>query len=487
MKKKNAPVPGRVRRRIFPAVLLLALAGALLAVNLLAGALEKRYGWRRDFSFNAVTTQSETTLAVLESLPHPVHVYALFRRGDEDAPLLELLDRYAAASPAFTWEQVDISVSPGLLNKFRSALPENSVTNNSLVVWCEATDRYRVLSYESFVGQSYDPETGNYVYNTLTYERAITSALRYVSLETVPRAMIVQGHGELDQEETALLADLLDSNGYDVGYFTLNAAQANLAPGDLLFLLSPQRDLSPTELDTVTAFLRAGGSVFFSCDYSDPVESMPNYASLLRYYGFLPLEGVVVASTEEPGTCYENNRLFLLPLMDYTEITAPMKENGAATLLMAGCRAFRVPEEADAALQTDPVLLSGEKAHLLPVAENRLSLDPREGDARGPFALALMARRITDTGSVSRAFVLGSSSLLTSQEIYAMTDAQEFIIRTAAFLESAGPDSLAIMAKAALRPQLSARSVFPGTLAVFMLPALVLVAAFLVLGPRRKL
>jgi hypothetical protein len=214
---------------------------------------------------------------------------------------------------------------------------------------------------------------------------------------------------------------------------------------------------------------------------------MPNYVSLLRYYGFLPLEGVVVASQEEPGTCYENNRLYLIPLMDYTEITALMKENHATMLLLAGSRGFAVPEQADTGLQTDVVLASGEKAYLIDLKENRLSLDRQEGDPTGPFALALMARRFTSTGNVSRAFVLGSSTLLTSQEIYTRTDAQEFIVRVAGFLVDAGPDSLGIVAKAALRPQLSVRSVFPGTLAVFLLPVLVLCTAVLVLGFRRNL
>ena len=56
-------------------------------------ALEKKHGWRVDYSFNALTTQSEATLEILAGLKHPVHIYALFTKGQEDGPLMELLDR----------------------------------------------------------------------------------------------------------------------------------------------------------------------------------------------------------------------------------------------------------------------------------------------------------------------------------------------------------------------------------------------------------
>ena len=72
---------------------------ALIALNIGGQALEKRNGWRVDLSFNGITTQSRETEIILDALDKPVHIWALFRKGNEDAPLLELLDRYAAASP----------------------------------------------------------------------------------------------------------------------------------------------------------------------------------------------------------------------------------------------------------------------------------------------------------------------------------------------------------------------------------------------------
>jgi TldD protein len=80
---------------------------------------------------------------ILDRLEDPVEIFALYRKGDEDAPLTELLDQYAAASDQITWKQVDPALNPALLNRFTT----DSVTpgNNTLIVSCAKTGRFRIL------------------------------------------------------------------------------------------------------------------------------------------------------------------------------------------------------------------------------------------------------------------------------------------------------------------------------------------------------
>ena len=73
------------------AMLLVMLALSLTALCIGADALEKRNGLRIDLSFNSASTYSEKTQEVLENVGHDVHIWALFRNGDEDVPLMELL------------------------------------------------------------------------------------------------------------------------------------------------------------------------------------------------------------------------------------------------------------------------------------------------------------------------------------------------------------------------------------------------------------
>ena len=168
----------------------------------------------------------------------------------------------------------------------------------------------------------------------------------------------------MDQGTTAVLADFLTSNNFEVVYFELTDADVTLEPEDLLLILSPQRDFMPTELEAITDFAAAGGNLFITCDYTDDVSAMPNYQSLLRSYGFQPLDGVVIAGAEETGTYYDGLQIALLPYMQSSAATMDLVENNQDTLLLTGARAFAQPEEGDQNLITQVVLSSGYQAYL---------------------------------------------------------------------------------------------------------------------------
>lgn len=487
MKKLSFWKNPRLRYGGMSTLILCLLLAALLGANFLFSALEKNNGWRVDCSFNGITTQSETTLQILDQLPCPVHIYALFPKGQEDAPLMELLDRYAAASPLVTWEQTDITLNPGLLTRFQSSTGTTEVSNDSLIVSCEDTGRWKVLSPGDFVSLGLDYETGSFTYAGYTYESRITSAINYVTQERIPRVLMLQGHGELSQEETSVLAELLEANNFEVTYFSFADKDITPQPDDLVAILSPLRDLTNEELETLSAFAGQGGSFLFTCDYTDPVDTMPNYQALLRAYGFLPKDGLVIASKEEPDSYYSDMRIALIPTMCSTDVTYELVSTGRDTLLLVGSRAFEMPEQADRNLNASAVLTTGYKAYLRSLTTGDLtSLEQTDGDELGPFALGLQASRVTTEGYISRAFVLGCSTLLTDSQVHAMTDSQEFILRMAEYLLNTEPTDLGIMAKSALRPQLSVASVTLGSLLLVALPMAVLAVALVVLWPRRN-
>ena len=72
-----------------------------------------------------------------------------------------------------------------------------------------------------------------------------------------------------------------------------------------------RKDFSDTELEEINEFAKEGGSLFITRDYTDPLDSMPNYLSLLRSYGVTPLSGIVV----DPGA-YHENPLAIVPYME---------------------------------------------------------------------------------------------------------------------------------------------------------------------------
>ena len=468
----------------FAALLAVILSAALVALNIGTDQMEKRFGWRADFSFNSISTHSEVTRDTLEHLEHPVHLYALFRKGDEDAPLIELLNRYAAASSLVTWEQVDPSLNPMLLSRF--ATETETPGENSLIVFCEATGRWRILGPEDYVSVSMDTETGEYTYSGWTYERSITNAISWVTRERVPRVVIVQGHGELDGETLEHFDGLLTANRFEVVYMDLTDPSAELSSGDLLVFFSPRRDLNAQEMEKVKAFAAGGGSFLFTCDSSDPTDKMPSYLSLLRSYGFVPLDGIVMADRDDPATYYNGNRMYLIPEMCSTDITVDLIASGADSLLLPGCRAFAEPEETDRNLIASTLLRSGKTAYLKQITGDSTTLDKTESDPEGSFTLALQARRVTEAGYVSRACIAGCSGAFVNGQVYTMTDIQQFIVRVAEFLLDLEASDLDILAKEALRPALGTESIGPGAVLLTLLPAAVLLAALLILVKRKR-
>ena len=463
------------------ALLCVAIA-VLIALSGLFTALEKKYGWRVDFSFNAITSHSEGTETILKELDYPVHIYALYEKGAEDLLLFELLNRYSAASDLVTWEQAPLSLNPTFATRFASANTDATVQTDSLVVFCPETERFRVLNAMDFLTLSIDYDAGSWAYDKLTYESSITSAIAYVTQERIPVVYMVQGHDELNEDTAATLADFLRGNHSDVRF--ASRANINPVPGDLLVFLAPVRDLTDSELAKVTDFTRQGGALLFACDYTDPVASMPNYRALLRSYGFLPLDGVVVAAKEDSAGYFEGNRTVLLPQMQPTDVTFDLMMNGATTLVLSTARAFETPAVTDNSLTVAPMLLSGEDSYLRSLSSST-SLNKQPGDAEGPFPLALEAYRFSDTGDVSRAVILGSTGTLTSDYYYSISHAQEFILRMMEYLTDSAASNLHIMARTAVRPGLSADALTLGSMLLVALPLMVLGAALIILYPRR--
>ena len=467
------------------ALMLAMVLIALTALNAGVYALEKKKGWRIDFSFNGSVSRSRETTEVLDRLQDPVQIWALYRKGDEDAQLMELLDRYAAASDQITWKQVDPAVNPALLSRFTT----DSVTpgNADLIVYCEKTGRFRILGPDDFYSVGVDTESGTYSITGLTYESSITGAIAYVTKERVPRAVILQGHGEMDSQTLQYFQGLLEANQYEVVFEDMTAASFDPNPEDLLIFFSPVRDLTEPELKKLSDFAAKGGSFLFSCDYTDPAENMPNYSALLRTYGFKPLEGIVIADAADTGTYYDTEHPYwLLPEMCSTDLTLGLITAGANHLLLPGSRAFEEPEESDRNLTAAVVLRSGNTSYRKVLTGQTTSIDRNAEDEEGSFPLALEAWRITTEGYISRAFIIGCSAALADQQVYAMTDSQQVTIRVMEFLLKMDASDLMIAPKEAIRPALGTGSTNVGSVLLVALPLSVLFAALLILGPRRS-
>ncbi len=467
----------------YSALVMALLIAIAVLVNVAVDSLETHYGWQKDYSFNGYTATGEETAKALETLTQPVTLYLLYQSGDMDSQLYEVLMRYHRLNDLITVKPIDLAKNPGFLNLFEGDL-QTSVTSDSVVVSCEATGRHKILSYEDFITQGYNIETGSFEIAGLAYEKNVTEALLYVTQSSVPVIGISQGHGELSTETMETLIDFLQANSYDVE--TVNLLAGDTLDGvDLFVIANPYKDFTQEEIETLQAFAQNGGSFFVIRDYTDPLD-LQNYQALLNSYGIIPLPGIVVAGAEDSGSYY-GERIYLLPYFNTLDMTVPLIENGMNVLLLVGASAFETPaDQMDASLSAATVLKSGPNAYLRNTTEGDGSIDYQEGDRKGELTLAILSARMHASGNVSRMFAIGNSTVFTDEYIYQRTFNQEFILQLMYELLPQKNISLDIVAKTALHPGLTVQSAAPAAVLLITLPVLLLLLSLYVLLPRRN-
>lgn len=466
------------------AALTAAAAILVLLLGALADGLEEKFSLTADVSFNGATTQGEITDSVLRGLDKDVRIYAVVPSDGGDETLLSLLERYAAKSGHIAWTKESLTRNPVLQTRFADVAGDRGVTDDCVIVTCAQTGRTRILNENDYYIYSYNLDTGTFDEAYFTYEKSLTEAILYVSQDEIPLIQILAGHGELTQADTAALESTLVTANYEVRRVNL-AAGDTLAPDSPLLILSPRFDLSAQDMETLTAFAAQGGSFFVAVQYADPAD-LSNFNALLRSYGVEMYPGLVLAKESDTASYYADTPVYLMPFMQQTPVSAPLIAAGKNILLLAGARAFRLPESRPEGVAAEPVLLTGQA--YIRHFEDGLSLSQQQpGDEEGVFPLAVWADKMDEDGRVSHLFAVGNVSMFLDYWVQNSTDANVFLLQMIRSLQGKDTVDLDIMPKTALRQGLSLGSVTPAVIAAAMLPLLVLLAALLVLLPRKNL
>ncbi|MBQ9263942.1 MAG: Gldg family protein [Clostridia bacterium] len=466
------------------AALTAAAVVLVLVLGALADGIEDRYALKADFSFNGAATRSAVTDAVLSALNKDVHIYAVVPADGGDATLLSLLEKYGAASAHVTWSRESLVRNPVLQNQFTDAAGDRTVTDDCLIVHCPATGRSRVLNENDYYVYSYNTDTGTFNEAYFTYEKSLTEAILYVSQDELPAIQLLSGHGELTETDTAALEATLVSANYAVKRVNLAAGDA-MDPDSPLMILSPRYDISQEELDQLLSFAQAGGDFFIATQYADPA-NLENFNALLRSYGIEIYPGLVIAKESDTASYYADSPVFLMPYMQETDATSSLIAAGKDILLLAGARAFKLPNALPEGVMLSPVLMTGQA--YIRNFEDGLSLsDQQPGDEEGTFAVALWSDRMQEDGTVSRMLAVGNMSMFLDYWVQNSTDANAFLLQMLRSLQGRSPVNLDIVPKTALREGMTLGSLTPAVVVTVALPLLVLLGALLVLMPRKNL
>lgn len=362
------------RKDSYSAAMSVVVIAIVVVLNLIVGQIPSKYT-EFDISTGKLYTIGDETKKVLKNLDEDITIHYIVQSGNEDSTVEKLLNQYQENSSKIKVEKVDPVTSPNYTSQFT----EDQVSENSLIV--SSSKRNKVIDY----GSMYESEMDYSTYQSKTTgfdgEGQLTSAIDYVLSDELPVVYYVTGHNEVSLPDA--VTDRIQKANLELK--ELNLLTAGSVPEDAAGLLldSPESDYSAEESQAVITYLKNGGKVLMLTDYTGKEHT--NYDSILAEYGVEVTDGIVV---EKDSNKYVQRPYYIVPTISASEITTDMT-GGSANVLLSGCQGFKISENARDTLDISTVLSPSEDAFVKTDPQNMTSYDKADGDADGPFSVAV--------------------------------------------------------------------------------------------------
>lgn len=261
----RAALTGRSAKYGANAVLMVLVFTVILVI---VAMMSMKYKMRLDLTATKRYTLSDQTLKILDSLDRDVEAIAFYRTDERTRQAMEdLLESYASESPRFTYWFVDPDKKPALAEKY-------GVTSYRTTL-LRSGGREERIGYES--------------------EEKITNALLKVTRDYMKSVYFLKGHGENSissdrQDGYKAVKESLEKENFSVKELLLVEEEAVPEDCAVLVVSGPKRNLLPSELDKITAYIDGGGSVLFMLDPG----TVPALVDYLGGYGFHVGDDIVI-------------------------------------------------------------------------------------------------------------------------------------------------------------------------------------------------
>ncbi|WP_411680907.1 GldG family protein [Clostridium thailandense] len=460
------------------AVLTLALALAvLIGINLLFGKLN----WNKDLTKNKMFTLSDQTYKILDNLKQDITIYGFYQSGQENYTVKTILDQYAAHSEHIKVVYRDPSKYPQLTQKFSK--DNNKIDAGSIVV--ENGSKFKVLNQDSFLSttSSNSSDSSASPSQSLAVEQNITSGIIYVTSDKSTIIYALQGQGE--DELSSQITNQLSLENYAVSSINLSLKDASIKDDSILLVVSPKRDLSAPEADTIEKYLSKGGKAVFLMDLTE--NDLPNFQSVLNNYGLSMQRAITV---EGDSSYVSQNPIYLLPEQKSHDILSSLINNNLRVLI-PGAQSIKISKNQKSSLTIEPLLTTTNKSW----GKTNLKTDTLEkqsGDLNGPFNIAVAVTDKSSNAKVSdtKIVVVANATFTNSQVVSLSNNANlDFFMNSISWAQGKR-DDISVRPKALdnYTLQVSALNrLVASTFVVLVIPGVILIIGISVWIKRRKL
>ena len=381
---------------VFSTGFIAAGIAATLVVNLIVAELPSSIT-SIDLTSSKLYSLTQDTKDYLKTLDKDIIIYVIASEDTVDSTVSETLKRYRDASDHITVEYKDPVQSPTFYQQYT----DSSISSGSLIVVCG--EQSRVVDYNDLCESDFDYQTYTSTVTGYDGEGQITSAIQYVTSDSMPKIYQVQGHGE-----TSLSGNFSKAiEKANLSSDSLNLMDFDAVPEDAqcLVINAPTSDFSEDDAKKVIDYLNNGGDLLVMTN-SEVTEELPNFESILSAYGIIAQKGMIA---ESDTSMYYQNPFYLLP-----DVAGSLYTSGTsgAYIFAPYAQGMTVPEDTDQITYTE-LLSTSDTSVLKTDVQNAASYDYEEGDIQGSFAVGIAAQKTIDDETVSVMVVYTSAVMFT--------------------------------------------------------------------------
>ena len=373
----------------------------IVVLNLVLQEVPSKYR-EIDLSTQKLYSIGDQTKKVLKKLDKDVEIYYIAQSGSESSDIQKLLEKYEEGSDHIKVEQKDPAVNP----KFVSQYTSDGVSNNSVIVVCG--DKNKVMDNNSLYETTVNYQTYSSEVTGFDGEGQITSAINYVTSDSMPVMYTLEGHDEATMSDT--LKDTIQKANIDIQSLNLLTMDSVPDDADILFIFAPAKDISEDEASKIISYLENGGKALIVSNYSS--EEMPNFASVLENYGVKTADGIVLEG--DTNHYISQNPSYLLPNIESNDITSSLS-SGSRYILMPLAQGIVKSDNYRDSLEITDILTTSDGSYSKVNVEDMQTMEKESDDIDGPFAVGVSITENLDDEKETQIVYYSSEALFNDQ------------------------------------------------------------------------
>lgn len=347
----------------------------VIIVNLVAGKLNINV----DLTKAGLFTLNNKTVEFVSAVEDEIKIYYFKQTGTEYPDIDQVLERFDGLNKNIELVEVDPILHPNYASALVGDEAAATLQYNSVIVSNQTNGRNKIVLASEMIVTTLDYTNYTQI-QTSDVEGQVAAALMYVTNEELPVMYIMSGNNEVpltDEQKSLFSKNNIEMKDY-------NGTTGAEVPEDcdILFINYPEFDFTEAQVESVKAFLTAGGQAIMNLDYM--AANFKNLSTLLNYYGVEIVEGIIY---ETDARYYAQNLPYcLFPQMADHAITEKLIDTKSVFVPQA--TGLRVLKNKRDTITVTELMTTTERAYSK-VDLYSLGEDKTDEDIDGPFAIGV--------------------------------------------------------------------------------------------------